>query len=174
MGCTNAAREEQKQVVNEKFLKLIPEKGIYVLNGFPFTGVAESHFFNDSLASSSEFEQGKKHGRITKWFSSGIKSFEGTYYEGKQHGQFHSWWRNGNMRSELNFVHGKGQGVQKQWYQSGELFKQLHLMEGREEGLQRAWRKNGKLYCNYEAMNGRIFGLKKAELCYSLKDEEIN
>ncbi len=39
--------------------------------------------------------------------------------------------------------------------------------------MQRSWRENGQLYNNYEARDGRTFGLKRANLCFSLDDEEV-
>ena len=39
--------------------------------------------------------------------------------------------------------------------------------------MQQAWLENGKIYVNYEAKNGRKFGMNRANLCYELKEEEI-
>ena len=163
----------QASTVNKNEVELHPNEGLVYYKDKPFSGTSVAYYDSLTLAESIDYLKGKKHGFKTKWFPSGIKSFEAKYKEGKQDEITKSWWKNGQLRSESNFRIGKVNGVQTQWYKSGVKFKERHIVEGREEGMQRAWRENGTIYNNYEAKNGRIFGLKRASLCYELEDEEV-
>ena len=154
-------------------LELRANEGLYYHNDQPFTGTAELKDVHGQLIAQEQFTEGKRHGTYTKWYGSGLMSYQAHYKAGRLHGQAHSWWSNGQLRSASYFEQGVAEGTQRQWYSSGALFKEMNLLNGKEHGLQRAWRENGKIYNNYEAKNGRIFGLKRANLCFELKDEEV-
>lgn len=166
-------KASNNQNVNASQLTLDANKGLVYYNEVMFTGIAQRHYANETLAEEITYVNGVKDGTYKKWFDDGLLSFESSYTNGKQHGVTKSWWRNGKLRSESNYVNGLATGIQRQWYISGERLKERNLVNGKEEGLQHTWRRNGKLYNNYEAKNGRIFGLKRANLCYSLQDEEV-
>ncbi len=161
------------QTINASQLTLEANKGLVYYNDVVFTGTAQRYYANETLAEEITYVNGVKDGTYKKWFEDGLLSFESSYTNGKQQGVTKSWWSNGKLRSESNYVNGLATGIQRQWYISGERLKERNLVNGKEEGLQRTWRRNGKLYNNYEAKNGRIFGLKRANLCYSLQDEEV-
>ncbi|MCP9236284.1 toxin-antitoxin system YwqK family antitoxin [Lewinella sp. JB7] len=141
--------------------------------GVPFTGTAVENYPDGTIAVRTDYLNGRRHGLHRKYFPDGRLSFASHYVSGRQDGETRSWWSNGNLRSVSRFVDGVASGVQEQWYDSGAPFKTLRLVDGREEGLQQAWRENGQLYNNYEARDGRTFGLRRANLCYTLEDEEV-
>lgn len=175
--CPNS--EEGKPVlkaqerVNEELLKLNPNEGIVNYKGKPFSGVGIKAYPNGQVAEEITYQNGKRNGRLERWFENGDLSFEAFYENNRLNGKLRSWWINGHLRSESNYKKGVVHGLQKQWYSSGRPFKELNIVNGKEEGLQRAWRENGDLFVNYEAKNGRIFGLNRANLCYELEGENI-
>lgn len=154
-------------------LDLDKNRGLLFHEGVLFTGASLDVYPDGQPAERTDYVGGIRHGFQRKWFADGLLSFERAYAEGKPHGETKSWWINGNLRSVGRYEHGVGQGFQEQWYKSGAKFKRLQLTDGRELGIQQSWRENGKLYNNYEARNGRIFGLKRANLCYSIDDEQL-
>ncbi|MEM9679496.1 MAG: toxin-antitoxin system YwqK family antitoxin [Bacteroidota bacterium] len=147
------------------------KKGVALYHNKLFTGTAISYYDNDSVATSIDFLEGKRHGQYKKWFEDGNLCFKASYSNGKRHGRSYSWRKNGNLRSESYFISGVAEGEQLQFYQGGHLFKRINLIHGLEEGIQQSWRENGKLYNNYEAKNGRIFGFKRSKLCFKLNNE---
>jgi len=162
------------QAIHFDSITLLPNKGIYVFQNIPFSGVAFSYYPNSTQFSRKiEFKKGKKNGLFELYFIDGQLSQQLNYLNGRRDGIAKTWWKNGQLRSQSNFKNDKGHGVQQQWYKDGMIFKKLNLEEGKEVGLQQAWRKNGALYANYEARNGRIYGMKKANLCFELSDEEL-
>ncbi|AEV31670.1 hypothetical protein Oweho_0656 [Owenweeksia hongkongensis DSM 17368] len=165
--------ETAEDTVLQSNLRLDPNKGLVYYQNRPFSGFSISYYQNAIPSETIQYRKGKKEGKLKKWFSDGTLSFEATYADGKLHGITKSWWSNGYQRSETNYVEGKVDGKLTQWYNTGDKFKELNYTMGQENGMQKAWRKNGKLYSNYEARDGRIFGLKRANLCYELKDEEV-
>ncbi|PHR32769.1 MAG: hypothetical protein COA38_06065 [Fluviicola sp.] len=169
----NGNGPSDRLVVSIDALKLDPSNGTWSKDGELFTGIANSLFPNENLATEVHFFDGTKHGIVKKWFKNGTLSYEVNYVNGKIHGMEKSWWVNGNLRSEGHYQNGVIEGIQKQWYLEGMKFKVRTIKDGREAGLQQAWRKNGKLYVNYEAKNGRTFGLKKAGMCYEVKNEKV-
>lgn len=178
-SCTSKPKVEvntastSKIIVDKSKTILKRDVGLVYYNDSLFTGTVVTYYPNKIKAESIDYKNGKRDGNYKKWFNSGLLSYHTIYKNGKQHGTTKTWWINGNLRSEANHSNGVVEGVQKQWYKSGEKFKELNIVNGQEEGMQRTWRKNGKLYNNYEAKNGRIFGLKRANLCYELKEEDV-
>lgn len=168
-----APQAMQAVQVHHDSLALIANEGKAYFKDIPFTGFGVKHYDNGEFKERVAYVDGKREGRIERWYQTGQVSFRGNYVQNRRHGVVQTWWQNGTKRSESNYVEGVPHGVQRQWYQSGALFKELHLEHGMEAGLQRAWRENGKLYANYEAIDGRIFGLKRANLCYDLDGETI-
>ena len=161
------------QIVSIDSLSLKPDLGVVIYRGQTFTGTGLERYPNDVIAAETNYVDGKKHGRATKYFEDGSLSYEAHYAMGKLDSISKSWWRNGHRRSEANFVAGVAEGLQREWYTSGAPFKSLNLLAGREEGLQQSWRENGKLYSNYVARDNRIYGLKRANLCFSLEDQIV-
>lgn len=157
----------------KKEVELHPGEGLVYYKDQPFTGTTILNYANGKVAEHIEYRNGRQEGYYRKWFDTGLLSYEATYRQGYLNGEATSWWKNGNIRSHSQYEEGMMDGVQTQWYKSGAKFKERNITMNREVGLQRSWRENGKLYNNYEARNGRIFGLKRANLCYSVNDEEI-
>jgi len=163
----------KSDAISSDSLTLIPNKGLVYYLDEPFSGVSESYYPNDTLAEVLSYEKGVRHGLNKKYYSFGLLSYEALYVNGKMQGEEKSWWKNGNLRSLSRFEKGVPYSTQTEWYSSGQKFKEINLAVGKGEGMQTAWRQNGKIYNNYEAKNGRIFGLKRANLCYELKEEEV-
>lgn len=160
-------------VINKELLTHEPTEGLTLYKGEPFSGTAVEEYADGTCAVTIDYVRGKREGAYRKWFVDGSLSFESQYVAGRQHGETKSWWKNGNLRSHNRMEKGKANGLQEQWYKSGAKFKAMQLVNGQEEGLQQSWRENGKLYNNYEARDGRIFGLKRANLCFSLENEDV-
>lgn len=155
-------------------LDLRPLEGRFFFDGEPYTGVAELRFPNGERRELVAFRRGRREGRRVRWFVDGTMAYRGYFRDGKPEGRSETWWRSGTKRSESRYRDGVTHGVQRRWYANGALFKELRYVNGRERGLQRAWRRNGKLFANYEARDGRVYGLKRANLCFQLRDEEID
>jgi len=147
----------------------------WTLNGILYSGCVEEFYANGTLKEKFYLAKGKKQNESLHWYEDGHLKFLKNYHQGKWHGEIKEWTADSahKLLSHLNYFEGKIHGIQKIWYPTGEIHKVLQLDMGQEKGLQKAYRKNGVLYANYEARNGRIFGLKKAELCYGLKNEDI-
>ncbi|WP_273444373.1 toxin-antitoxin system YwqK family antitoxin [Neolewinella agarilytica] len=160
-------------VINKELLTHASTEGITLYKGEPFSGTAVEEYADGTPAVAIDYVKGKREGYYRKWFADGSLSFESQYLAGRQHGETRSWWKNGNLRTHNRMEKGIANGLQEQWYKSGAKFKAMQLVNGQEEGLQQSWRENGKLYNNYEARDGRIFGLKRANLCFSLENEDL-
>ncbi|MFY0591092.1 toxin-antitoxin system YwqK family antitoxin [Roseivirga sp.] len=167
------SESEGNLVIHKADLILKAEAGIFTFNDKPFSGTAITLSADSVLLERADFYNGKRHGKLTKNFIDGSKSYQANYQNGRLHGISTTWWKNGLKHSEATFDNGVLDGPQKKWYKSGLLFKETNLVAGKESGLQRAWRENGKLYVNYEAKSGRIYGLKRSNLCYQLDNESI-
>lgn len=162
----------QPPVVDHADLWRRAQDGWVMLDGQPFSGIAERRYEDGNLAERVTYADGKKDGLSERWFADGTRSYRATYHDNRRHGSVETWWEDGTRRSSSHYVDGLADGTQREWYRSGARFKELNLENGQEVGLQRAWRENGKLYANYEARDGRTFGLKRADLCFQL-DEEV-
>jgi len=161
-----------KEVANSE-LKLVPEKGQWFFEDKPYNGFALKYHSNGELAEKIGFYNGKREGKAHKYHTNGKLKKEMFYVQNRLHGKAYNYFDNGNLVEESTYQFGKRNGVQKIWYKNGQLAKLRNLKDGKEEGMQQAWLENGKIYVNYEAKNGRIFGMNRANLCYQLKQEEI-
>ncbi len=161
------------QVVAFERVELHARRGVFLVDGTPFTGVAVREVPGGGLAEEASFYEGKRDGARRQYYPNGQLSQESLYVHGRLEGLSRTWFATGVQRSEAMWVDGVTHGVQRQWYASGELFKEMHLVDGREEGMQRAWRENGAVYNNYEARGGRIYGLRRSKLCFDLDEEEV-
>ncbi|PQJ78859.1 hypothetical protein BTO18_06525 [Polaribacter porphyrae] len=181
-ACKNQAPENTKLVaektikntfINKNQLKLNPLKGQWFYNDKPFNGFGIKLYDNDSLSEKTGYYNGKREGEDFMYFNNGTIKRKAFYVDNKLHGKKLNYLESGQIMAESNYINGERHGIQKIWYASGQLAKQRNLNKGKEEGLQKAWLENGTVYVNYEAKNGRIFGMKRANLCYKLKNEEV-
>ena len=149
--------------------------GFWMYNDKKFTGTITSYSPNGNIKKTFSVYKGKKEFSEKAYFNNGKLKYHYKYLNGKKEGVAFMWHNDSlnHLLSETNYKNGKLHGTQKKWYATGQIFKIRNMKMGTEEGIQQAFRKNGALYSNYEAKNGRIFGLKKSELCFSLKNEEI-
>lgn len=182
ISCQGVSSPSSNQEVTGNILGLLTpkdsvyldrNKGLVYYQDELFTGTTVLYYPNKTKASTTSYTKGKKDGKTYKWFQDGLKSYEATYANGRLKGHSYTWWSSGHKRSASFYEKGVPHGDQWQWYSNGHRFKHIQLQQGKEEGIQRSWRKNGTLYSNYEAKNGRIFGLKRANLCFSLEEEEV-
>lgn len=159
--------------INKSELKLVAIKGQWFYNNSPFNGFAIIEDENNIILEKTGYLNGKREGVYKKWFSNEQLQKEAYYKQNKLVGVTKIWWANNNLASEFHYLDGIKHGTQKMWYPNGQLSKMRNLNMGKEEGMQQAWLENGKIYVNYEAKNGRIFGMNRANLCYKLKEENI-
>lgn len=161
--------------IEKELLILQPNKGQWYYNKKPFTGKAVMFHENGQLAEKVEYRNGKKDGTAEFWYPDGALRKHAFYVENRLDGILKVWSPSPKRQlvRRAQYINGIQEGEQKVWYTNGQLFKKSTLVNGKEEGLQQAWRENGILYINYEAKNGRTFGLKRANLCYQLKNEDV-
>ena len=162
-----------RSVVDKSLVSIERSTGDRMYQGFAFSGDAVTYHPSGQLATLEQFEDGRWHGRSSRWFEDGTLSQESFYDRETPTGTHRSWWPNGNIKSQSEYVNGKLNGVLLKWYESGEIFKKLNYLDGNTFGLQQAWRENGALFANHEFRNGRVFGLNNSNMCTGLKDEAI-
>ncbi|MCG1035473.1 toxin-antitoxin system YwqK family antitoxin [Polaribacter sargassicola] len=184
VGCKTANKEktvsinkiieiDQNNIVHKDSLILNGNQGNWYYKNKLYNGFAVKYYSNGILKEKTGFYNGKKQGAYKVWFNNGVLKLESHYHQNTLEGSYKTWWVNGVLSSTVKFVKGKKEGEEKQWYSDGSLSKQRNLVNGKENGIQKGWLKNGKIYINYEAKNGRTFGMKRANLCYQLKNEEV-
>ncbi|MEM9076980.1 MAG: toxin-antitoxin system YwqK family antitoxin [Bacteroidota bacterium] len=159
--------------VEKELLKLNVAEGRWYYEEAPFNGYLVETYENGQIAEKTGFVYGKRQGPSLKWYKNGKLYSEKNYMSNRLEGTSKTWWPNGQKSSESNYMNRQRHGYQKKWYPDGQVTSITHFNQGKEEGLQQAWLKTGKLYVNYEAKNGRFFGLRRSNLCYQLKDEEV-
>jgi len=159
--------------VDKSMLELHPLEGKWYISQKAFNGFAVSYYPNGQLASRLGYYDGKKQGLAKVWYTDGTLAKQSYYNENQLEGKLKSWWPDGTLGAESNYKNRARHGVQKKWFASGQLARKTTYIDGLENGLQQAWLENGKIYVNYEAKNGRVFGLKRTNLCYQLKDENV-
>ena len=88
----------------------------------PFTGrvqtveVANGRSF---VALDESWKNGKRHGKSTRWFTNGQKSFERDYHDGKWHGLVTRWWPNGQKMYVRAYTDGERHGKELTWRSDG-------------------------------------------------------
>ncbi|WOJ98212.1 toxin-antitoxin system YwqK family antitoxin [Congregibacter brevis] len=165
--------QTNRLVVDKSLVSIERSTGNRMYQGSIFSGDAVTYHPSGQLATLEQFEDGRWHGRSSRWFESGALSQESFYDRETPTGTHRSWWPNGKLKSQSQYVNGKLDGALLKWYESGEIFKKLNYRDGRTAGLQQAWRENGALFANHEFRNGRVFGLNNSNMCSGLKDEKI-
>lgn len=166
-------RSIAKVEVDQELLQLNALAGQWLYNGTPFNGYATKYHYNGQLVEKTGFLNGKREGPALKWHEDGTLASKKNYAENRLEGMAHTWWPNGQLSSESHYENRVRQGEQKRWYPNGQLARIMNFNHGKEEGLQQAWLQTGGFYVNYEAKNGRFFGMKRTNLCYQVKDGEI-
>lgn len=154
-------------------LTLNAQEGRWYDGNEAFSGFAVTYYQNCLPKERVAFFKGKREGLAYKWHENGVLASEKFFIENRAEGIAKTWWPNGEQSSQANYTNRRRHGTQKSWYPNGQLAKKTNYNHGKEEGLQQAWLPNGKQYVNYEAKNGRFFGLRRSNLCYQLKDEEV-
>lgn len=99
-------------------------KGIFLLDGLPFTGKAHERDVNGNCICEIEFNMGKEHGMARGFFSNGSVKQETSYVAGKKHGTEKEWFENGRIKQECVFEFGvmmKSKG----WASDGKLVNEF-------------------------------------------------
>lgn len=88
---------------------LVPRKGVHYVPGEkkPFTGLAETHYFDGSRMIAVRFKDGREHGPQRSWYNNGNKETEGTRVQGKWDGKLTHWYPNGQKMAEYTYDKGK-------------------------------------------------------------------
>ena len=154
-------------------LKLNPLEGKWYYAEKAFNGYAVSYYPTGRLESRIGYFNGKKQGEAKFWYANGILAKQSFYNKNQLDGTLKSYWPDGSQSAQSNYKNSARHGVQMKWFVTGQLARKTTYNQGLEDGLQQAWLENGKIYVNYEAKNGRVFGMKRTNLCYQLKDENV-
>ncbi|WP_144962893.1 toxin-antitoxin system YwqK family antitoxin [Gillisia sp. Hel_I_86] len=159
--------------IDKAELQLKPLEGKWYYAGKAFNGFAISYYPTGRLESRIGYFDGKKQGEAKLWYANGTLAKQSFYNENQLDGALNSYWPDGSQSAQSNYRNSVRHGVQKKWFASGQLARKTTYQDGQESGLQQAWLENGKIYVNYEAKHGRVFGMKRTNLCYQLKDENV-
>ncbi len=154
--------------------KLSVVNGIYYFTGTPFSGHLVGRYANGTVKFTGSYFQGKQHGITKTYYPDGKLRDQRSYRANIGYGRHFGFWENGKMKFDFFYVDDKWEGVQKQWYPNGQPYLCLRFRNDRENGMQKGWRQNGKLFVNYEARDGIRYGLQKANLCYTLRNQQVN
>lgn len=76
------------------------EDGLFVYQGWPFTGFSESHAPNGQLVSEIEYRGGHRWGKTREWFRDGTLAEESHWRQGVGHGLHTEWDEEGNVTSQ--------------------------------------------------------------------------
>ncbi|CAL2108574.1 conserved hypothetical protein [Tenacibaculum sp. 190524A02b] len=175
LSCIKKSKEEQFVVSLTKGFKL--KNGVLFYNEEAYTGVLLSFDKVNKTNNTSEYKEGKKHGKELKKYQNEVLAEERFYTKGNKSGVHKGWWKNGGLKFEYHFnTTGEYHGIVREWYKNGQPCKFFNYEEGKEKGSQQMWQPNGKLRANYIVKNGDRFGLIGLKKCYTVNtiDEKIN
>lgn len=85
------------------------------------------------------YKDGKLHGVVTAWMSTGQKNSEEHYKDGLKHGKYTNWNRHGKIQHTSEYVNGKTTGTYTYYYETG---IKSHESSAKEE---KKWFPSGKL-----------------------------
>lgn len=97
------------------------------------------------MAAEENYEQGRKHGRWTKWYRNGNLMREDNYLDGRKHGRFAYWRENGMKWQEFNYLHGELHGASEIYYDNGILMESGLFVEGKRHGKFSYWNRDGSV-----------------------------
>jgi len=83
------------------------KKGIYTLDGEPFTGVAEQRHKDGALKARYRYRNGMLHGLAEEWLENGRKSVESEFADNVRHGATLYWDENGNSLKRQRWEKGE-------------------------------------------------------------------
>ncbi len=161
-----AVSEQRVLAVGDPRLK--KQRGLLYLDERPFSGALESVDLKGVLRVRESYVDGKRDGKMSRWYAGGEKESEREYRDNLKHGKHEGWYPNGQTKFRMQFVRGRYAGERCEWFESGKKLAVFRYVDGREEGLQRVWDEGGKLRSNYVVRNGRRYGLVGAKPCVSV------
>lgn len=162
--------ESNLPLIDRKDVSLKSSKGIWLLNGNPFTGTLFELSAHGDTLSLAGFDKGREHGTWKTFYRRGKPHVMRQYDHGKKTGKLRAWHENGSIMTEANFKEDEYNGVLHEWDEHGQLLREATYNMGHEEGAQRAWYANGKVRSNYVVLNGRRFGLLGTKNCTNVSD----
>ena len=95
---------------------------ITYLDGKPYTGKVYAKHPNGKIGLIGEFNNGKKEGTWTYWYSTGEKKRVSTYINNKKEGTTYYWHPNGQVAKEITYRNDKNID-QKLWNIKGDRLK---------------------------------------------------
>ncbi len=78
------------------------------------------HFFTD--------EEGRMHGKCTRWFGDGNLDTESFYIHGELDGEYKEWYHNGNIADHAQMKDGYTNGESKGWNSNGKLINHTYTV----------------------------------------------
>ena len=146
--------------------------GVARYDGQLFAGTVMTHHPDGWQMSETQYLDGIRHGKETRWFADGKMRSTKYFERGRKVSTHLGWWPNGQLRFEYGFSDGIRHGDYLEWYPSGRQCLDYYYEGGEQKGEQKGWRESGKLYINYVVKQGRKYGLVNQRLCFSLGYEE--
>ena len=94
-----------RQPVVAEYGKLDWKDDIFLLEGNPFTGLAQDKFPNGRTKCEYPMKDGRIHGIVHEWYDNGQPSVETHFENGKRHGLNRYWSRDGKLMKEQVYEH---------------------------------------------------------------------
>lgn len=91
----SAPKAEAGEAEAVDYARLGWKKGLYTLDGQPFTGVAEQRHKGGGLKARYRYRNGMLHGMVEEWLENGRKSVESEFADNVRHGMTLYWDENG-------------------------------------------------------------------------------
>jgi antitoxin component YwqK of YwqJK toxin-antitoxin module len=142
-------------------------------------GPYEIYYSSGQMWEKGSYKNGKKDGRLQKWYTNGQEAEDhqmvnggidgpyeryyyngilwkkGTFKIGKAVGLYEKWFNNGQLAYSYHYDNGMLHGSYKKWYPDGTLRMDCHYKNGKLDGDYKNWKKNGSLYKSCQYKNGK-------------------
>ncbi len=130
--------------------------GFTYLRGRMFTGVACSYYEDGELHTVTHYENGRRSGMWSVYYSSGIVEKTGTTRSGVEDGLYIENYIDGQRRYEYHYAMGSRTGVWRSWYPDGTRYTERNFRNGMLDGKVLVWDEQGKLAKEYDYANGQL------------------
>ncbi len=121
--------------------------------------VKTTYYDNGQKQVEANYENGKKHGLLTRWNENGHKEYEVNLKNGKLNGLKTAWHENGQKESEINYENSKQHGLATKWHENTKKKEEKNYKNGKWHGLWTGWDENGKKKFERNYKNGKLNGL---------------
>ncbi|MDA7779341.1 hypothetical protein N8915_00395 [Flavobacteriaceae bacterium] len=141
--------DKKKARFNVKELKL--DKGILLIEGLPFNGVAENITDDGRLKSETEYVDGKKNG-----FNIDYNTMDVSYIYDEEKDDLSDQITNHNLKIKMikAFKNNMLEGMLEQYWANGKLRHQINYKENRKDGIERIFHTRGQLECVFNNSKG--------------------